>query len=156
MRRLLGRRTQYDTEGQKRKYYKKKLTSLDYPSRELYKVLELEEKYIALFNPKRSKSIIKYGYNIFSSMYSLIGSKLNKNKEYYNNNPIFIKDKAIYVDKYKVKHIVYNKTKYNQSSEFFVDYYGGKRIHNLIDNLKKYKHLKKHNKNDLYLVDLLK
>ena len=54
------------------------------------------------------------------------------------------------------KHIVYNKTKYNQSSEFFVDYYGGKRIHNLIDNLKKYKHLKKHNKNDLYLVDLLK
>ena len=54
------------------------------------------------------------------------------------------------------KHIVYNKTKYNQLSEFFVDYYGGKRIHNLIDNLKKYKHLKKHNKNDLYLVDLLK
>lgn len=54
------------------------------------------------------------------------------------------------------KHIVYNKTKYNQSSEFFVDYYRGKRIHNLIDNLKKYKHLKKHNKNDLYLVDLLK
>lgn len=54
------------------------------------------------------------------------------------------------------KHIVYNKTKYNQLSEFFVDYYVGKRIHNLIDNLKKYKHLKKHNKNDLYLVDLLK
>ena len=54
------------------------------------------------------------------------------------------------------KHIVYNKTKYNQLSEFFVDYYGGKRIHNLIDNLKKYKHLKKHNKNDLYMVDLLK
>lgn len=66
-------------------------------------------KYINLFNPKRSKSIIKYGYNIFSSIYSLIGSKLNKNKEYYDNNPIFIKDKAIYVDKSGVKHIVYNK-----------------------------------------------
>ena len=68
-----------------------------------------ENKYINLFDPKRSKSIIKYSYNIFSSMYSLIGSKLNKNKEYYNNNPIFIKDKAIYVDKYGVKHTVYNK-----------------------------------------------
>lgn len=68
-----------------------------------------ENKYINLFDPKRSKSILKYSYNMFSSMYSLIESKINKNKKYYNNNPIFIKDKAIYVDKFNVKHIVYSK-----------------------------------------------
>ena len=54
------------------------------------------------------------------------------------------------------KNIRYNKTKYDQSSEFFVNYYGGRRMANLIDNLKKYKHLKKHNKDQLYLADLLK
>ena len=54
------------------------------------------------------------------------------------------------------KNIRYNKTKYDQSSEFFVNYYGGRRMANLIDNLKKYKNLKKHNKDQLYLADLLK
>ena len=68
-----------------------------------------ENKYIDLFDPKRSKSILKYSYNIFSSMYSLIYNKVYKNKKYYNNNPIFIKDKAIYVDNLGNKHIVYNK-----------------------------------------------
>ena len=57
---------------------------------------------------------------------------------------------------FAIKNIRYNKVKYNQSSEFFVNYYGGKRISNLVDNLKKYKHIKKHNKDELYLADLLK
>lgn len=74
------------------------------------------------------------------------------NEGLYNE---FLKSK----DKLKgfaIKNIRYNKVKYNQSSEFFVNYYGGKRISNLVDNLKKYKHIKKHNKDELYLADLLK
>lgn len=35
-------------------------------------------------------------------------------------------------------------------------YYGGKRIEMLVNNLKCYKRLKKHAKNELYLADLLK
>ena len=68
-----------------------------------------KNNYIDLFDPKRNKSLLKYSYNIFSSIYSLIGNNLNKNKEYYHNNPIFIKDKAIYVDNSGNKHIVFNK-----------------------------------------------
>jgi len=54
------------------------------------------------------------------------------------------------------RNIVYNKKRYDQSNEFFEMYYGGKRISNLIDNLNKYKKLKKHSKDEEYLADLLK
>ena len=54
------------------------------------------------------------------------------------------------------RNIVYKKKRYDQSSEFFEMYYGGKRISCLIDNLTEYKKIKKHNKDEKYLVDLLK
>jgi len=54
------------------------------------------------------------------------------------------------------RNIIYNKKRYDQSSNFFEDYYSDKRINNLVNNLKKYKSLKKHQKDELYLADLLK
>ena len=55
------------------------------------------------------------------------------------------------------ENIKYNGRKYDQSSEFLKEYYGGKNINNLINNIKKYKTYKKqHTKNELYLADLLK
>lgn len=50
-----------------------------------------------------------------------------------------------------------NGVKYDQSSSFLKDYYGGSSVNNLIDNIKKYKNYKKqHDKDELYLADLLK
>lgn len=54
------------------------------------------------------------------------------------------------------RNIIYNNRRYDQSSDFLEIYYGGKRINMLVQNLNEYKHLKKHNKNELYLSDLLK
>ena len=54
------------------------------------------------------------------------------------------------------RNIVYNNRRYDQTKEFLEMYYGGKRINMLIQNLNDYKHLKKHNKDELYLADLLK
>ena len=57
---------------------------------------------------------------------------------------------------YAKKNIKYKGKKYDQSSEFLKDYYGGCDINKLIDNIKKYKTYKKHNKNEFYLADILK
>ena len=54
------------------------------------------------------------------------------------------------------RNIIYNNWRYDQSNGFLEMYYGGKRIEMLVDNLKTYKHLKKHEKDELYIVDLLK
>lgn len=54
------------------------------------------------------------------------------------------------------KNIIYNKRRYDQSNEFLEMYYGGRRILNLINNLREYKKIKKHDKEELYLADLLK
>ena len=54
------------------------------------------------------------------------------------------------------RNIIYNKKRYDQSNEFLEEYFGGKRINNLCKSIKKYKQLKKHMKNQLYLADLLK
>lgn len=55
------------------------------------------------------------------------------------------------------KNISYNRKKYNQSSKFLEEYFGGANVINLIESIKKYKLYKKHNKKDeLYLADLLK
>ncbi len=54
------------------------------------------------------------------------------------------------------KNIKYNGKKYDQSSEFLRSYYGKERIHNLIENIKKYKlHKGHHQKDEFYLADLL-
>lgn len=52
------------------------------------------------------------------------------------------------------KNIKYNGIKYDQSSEFIKMYY--QDINNLINNIKKYKTYKKHEKDELYLADLIK
>ena len=55
------------------------------------------------------------------------------------------------------RNIKFNGRKYDQSSDFLKCYYGGKNVNNLINNIKQYKNYKKqHNKDELYLADLLK
>ena len=55
------------------------------------------------------------------------------------------------------ENIKYNGRKYDQTSEFLKEYYGGVNVKKLISNIKKYKTYKKsHAKNELYLVDILK
>lgn len=55
------------------------------------------------------------------------------------------------------KKIKLNGKKYDQSSEFYKEYYGGNNINNLVKNIKKYKTYKRqHNRDELYLSDLLK
>ena len=55
------------------------------------------------------------------------------------------------------KNIKYNGKRYDQSSDFFKDYYNGNNINNLINNIKKYKTYKRHHsKDELYLADILK
>lgn len=54
------------------------------------------------------------------------------------------------------KYIFYNKNRYDQSNEFLTMYFGGERIKELIHSLNEYKRLRKHDKDELYLADLLK
>lgn len=54
------------------------------------------------------------------------------------------------------RNIIYNKIRYDQSNDFLRMYYGGKRITCLINSLKEYKRLKKHNNDEKYLIDLVK
>jgi len=74
------------------------------------------------------------------------------NEELYQD---FLKSKKKPKD-YAKEKITYNKKKYDQSNEFLLEYYNGARINQLVNNIKKYKQLKKHNKDELYLADLLK
>jgi hypothetical protein len=53
-------------------------------------------------------------------------------------------------------HIVYNKTRYDNSTQFFEDYYGGD-CEKLVAAIREYKRIKgSHRKDELYLADLLK
>lgn len=55
------------------------------------------------------------------------------------------------------RNIAFHIRKYDQSCDFLLEYYGGKNIENLINNIKDYKKYKRqHNKDELYLADLLK
>lgn len=54
------------------------------------------------------------------------------------------------------ENIVYQRKYYDQSSEYLKNYYGTSRIKMLVDNLYEYKRLKKHNKDELFLADLVK
>lgn len=54
------------------------------------------------------------------------------------------------------ENIVYNRTRYNNSTVFYREYYG-ERTDLLVDTIKRYKQLKgKHQKGEFYLADLLK
>lgn len=53
-------------------------------------------------------------------------------------------------------NIKYGRTKYNNSTLFYREYYG-LRVELLVSSIKRYKHLQgKHQKDELYLADLLK
>lgn len=55
------------------------------------------------------------------------------------------------------KNIGYKGKRYDQSSEFFQAYYGGANVKNLIENIKRYKKYKRqHDRDELYLADILK
>ena len=54
------------------------------------------------------------------------------------------------------ENVVYNRTHYDNSTAFYREYYGD-RIDLLVDTIKRYKQLKgKHQRDELYLADLLK
>lgn len=54
------------------------------------------------------------------------------------------------------EHIVYNRVRYDNSTEYYRHYFE-ERIDLLVDSIKRYRHLKgKHQKDELYLADLLK
>lgn len=54
------------------------------------------------------------------------------------------------------EHIVYHRTRYDNSTDFYRNYYGD-RIDLLVDSIKRYKQLKgKHQRDEGYLADLLK
>lgn len=54
------------------------------------------------------------------------------------------------------ENVVYNKNRYDNSTAFYRKYYGD-RIDLLVDTIKRYKQLKgKHQKDELFLADLLK
>lgn len=57
---------------------------------------------------------------------------------------------------YAKENIKLNKRYYDNSTLFYEDYYGGKRIKLLVSNIKEYKKLKRHKSDEYYLFDLLK
>ncbi|MBQ2639489.1 MAG: FAD-dependent oxidoreductase [Bacilli bacterium] len=78
-------------------------------------VLNKENKYIKLFNPKRGlnlSKVLKFPIILSSNIKSFVGSKVNKNKSWYKN-VVFKKingnNVGIYIDEDSNKHIIYNK-----------------------------------------------
>lgn len=79
-------------------------------------ILGKNNKYISLFNPMRDMAIdnvFSIIYDTYSSVKSIIDSKIYKNKKFYSDRVVFTKkngkDVAIYIDKDGIKHMVYNK-----------------------------------------------
>lgn len=87
-------------------------------------VLERENKYAKLFNPKRCvSSICSITEDIYSSAKPFIENKLIKNKSFYSDKVIFAKKDgkniAIYIDKDGKEHIVYNRCPHLKCSLIF-------------------------------------
>lgn len=79
-------------------------------------ILKKENIYQELFNPKRHltvNSFLNFPIDMFSNIKSFFGSKINKNKSWYNQNVKFEKRNgeniAIYKDENNKEHIVYNR-----------------------------------------------
>lgn len=53
------------------------------------------------------------------------------------------------------ENIRLNGKRYNNSSEFYQEYYSGSNVESLVENLKSYKRNKNHNSGEGYLADLL-
>ena len=74
------------------------------------------------------------------------------NERLYNN---YLRNGNNKPKQYAKKHVIYNRQRYDNSSYFYEEYYGN-RIDNLVDNIRKYKMVKEHEKDEMYLADLLK
>ena len=79
-------------------------------------ILNKENKYINLFNPKRSFNmgkLLNFPLVLGSNVKSYVGSLINKNKSWYSENIKFMnldgKSVGIYTDDKNKEHIVYNK-----------------------------------------------
>lgn len=108
-----------------------------------------------LLIPKEVKNIVtpsmiyKYCTKPELEMLLILNEKLEKEYEKVKS--------SMSPKEFAKKNIKYNGKKYDQSSDFLEMYYSGDRVVNLINNIKQYKNYKKqHNKDELYLADLLK
>lgn len=72
-------------------------------------------------------------------------NKINEFKKSKKSPKVFAKE-----------NICYNKKYYDNSTLFYENYYANKRIKMLVSNIKEYKRMKKHTKDELFLADLLK
>lgn len=87
------------------------------------KILDKNNEYSSLFNPRRDIFFINVLYNLFSSAKPFIENKLVKNKDFYSKNVIFTKRKGhnigIYIDEFNKEHIVYNRCPHVKCSLIF-------------------------------------
>lgn len=94
------------------------------------------------------KGVEKYCTKPELEMLLIISEELNADfeKEKSKKNP----------KSFSKENVVYNRTRYDNSTAFYREYYGD-RIDLLVDTIKRYKQLKgKHQRDELYLADLLK
>ena len=107
-----------------------------------------------MIKSKKIKKIIKFE---LQSIYILYSSCIIQTVFKEESKMDFEKVKAKISPKtFSKENIVYNRTRYNNSTEFYRIYYG-ERIDLLVDTIKRYKQLKGYHRNDeLYLADLLK
>lgn len=89
-------------------------------------ILDKRNKYIELFNPKRSLNlgkIVNFPSIIGGNVYSFIKSKIKKQKSWYPSNVKFErrngKNVGIYIDENKKEHIVYNLCPHMKCSLIF-------------------------------------
>ena len=78
-------------------------------------ILEKENEYIELFNPKRGLNlgkIINFPIILGGNAYSFLKSKISKNKSWYSSNVKFEnrngKNVGIYIDENRKEHMIYN------------------------------------------------
>ncbi|MDD2964980.1 MAG: hypothetical protein PHU33_13615 [Bacteroidales bacterium] len=69
--------------------------------------------------------------------------------------PQFIKSGKSKPKEFAKKYVVYQKRRYDNATEFYESYYGD-RAEVLVNNLREYKRLKKHDSDELFLADLIK
>lgn len=78
-------------------------------------VQDIDNKYKEIFDPKRInfQTVMKFPLYVFNNMKSFVGSKINKNKDFYSDNVRFVNRDGealgIYTDDEGIEHIVYNK-----------------------------------------------
>lgn len=85
-------------------------------------ILNKDNNYIKLFNPKRSLNLKTISYNIENGL-SFVNSKINKNLPFYEDKVKIIthngKQYGVYIDKFKKKHYVLNTCPHMKCSLIF-------------------------------------